>query len=690
MIKQDVRQNHLNQNPDERRIVEILLSDFEVNWARVRSAYNTRLSCYIIDPILRMREMFGFSSEIALFMSPHESIQPRTIQAINQFLYEEPIRGRVDKSVFVFIIRGSQTKDEFLRYYRQADTGIIPIILSELELIGNVKDKWGLRNAMAQQLFTQDLFDVQLPLNYDYGFFGRSSLVFDFSEAVSRGQNRGLFGLRKTGKTSLLFKIRRNLDHRSDTRTIYYDCKKPRLRKLSAEEFISLICNDVLISLGRNTNFSSNDTPYRRLEKIFESISDQKTICIIFDEIEYISYFSRTDSHWSVDFVDFWQTLWSIQSETGKLCYVITGVNAKIVEDDLIDGVQNPLFGIVPSVYLTGLEKTEIEGMIDFLGKRMGIVFSKDAIESLHATYGGHPLLTRKACSYINTYFINSRASRPLSVDSEFLRDHIHSIDDEIKFYFTHILSGIKEFYPNEFDILELIASGERLDAADLIRSGYEIDHLRKYGLISLSAAKAPSFTLDCLRQFVATESLRAEGRALPYREIPLERSLGWMKARLIALSKDASFLSGLVEAELGRPLFPGHSISKPEQFFTVEDVNSEAQLESFLVSFNQSLVEAIEKPSAPRDRSDFFFKTLKSKMPHFQRALLRIKVYRNFVCHSELDGRSLEALRSMSQTDFGTDEPPLTDVRSMRIMQQLIINELVLAIQEEIAERSP
>ena len=51
-------------------------------------------------------------------------------------------------------------------------------------------------------------------------------------------------------------------------------------------------------------------------------------IILIFDEIEYISYFSKQNKHWKDDYFEFWQTLWSEQSTFANLCFIICGVNA--------------------------------------------------------------------------------------------------------------------------------------------------------------------------------------------------------------------------------------------------------------------------------------------------------------------------------------------------------------------------
>ena len=95
----------------------------------------------------------------------------------------------------------------------------------------------------------------------------------------------------------------------------------------------------------------------------------------MFDEIEYISFRSRTDTHWHSEFVDFWQTIWSVQSIHRNLVFILSGVNPSVIEIDTIGGIQNPLFSIVQSEYLQGLSEEDSRVMILTLGKRMGIKF---------------------------------------------------------------------------------------------------------------------------------------------------------------------------------------------------------------------------------------------------------------------------------------------------------------------------
>src|SRR5205823_1140465 len=106
-------------------------------------------------------------------------------------------------------------------------------------------DSWYVRNELAKQFFGRDLFDYRLPLEHDIYFFGREAEVLAYRDAVRRGENRGLFGLRKTGKTSLLFKVERVVRAEDIAKVIYVDCKSPAVRTLRWFELISHLTQQI-------------------------------------------------------------------------------------------------------------------------------------------------------------------------------------------------------------------------------------------------------------------------------------------------------------------------------------------------------------------------------------------------------------------------------------------------------------
>lgn len=76
-------------------------------------------------------------------------------------------------------------------------------------------------------------------------FFGRQQIVSRYIDAIKRYENRGIFGVRKTGKTSLLFKLDRIIREQNLGFVFFYDFKSPSYRKLHWNELLGEICDDI-------------------------------------------------------------------------------------------------------------------------------------------------------------------------------------------------------------------------------------------------------------------------------------------------------------------------------------------------------------------------------------------------------------------------------------------------------------
>ena len=83
----------------------------------------------------------------------------------------------------------------------------MPFVLADLT--ANVNNTWFIRNVLRKNFYDVDLFGYTLPLREEASFFGRQQIVARYIDAIKRCENRGVFGVRKSGKTSLLFKIDR-------------------------------------------------------------------------------------------------------------------------------------------------------------------------------------------------------------------------------------------------------------------------------------------------------------------------------------------------------------------------------------------------------------------------------------------------------------------------------------------------
>jgi len=220
---------------------------------------------------------------------------------------DDPARGRVEKLTYFFVSEAPNTEQWFHSYSSVNPESKLIIPIAAKELRQNVDDAWFVRNKTSRLLYGRDLFDYRLPLEQDTYFFGRSELVVNLFDAIKRSENRGIFGLRKTGKTSLLYKLERMLRADNVAEVLYYDCKLPSIRKLRWFELLGRICKELAARLKLTCSLTLDEIG--AADKFIELVSQlTKPVLLVFDEIEYISPVAIDDQHWHKDFIDFWQT----------------------------------------------------------------------------------------------------------------------------------------------------------------------------------------------------------------------------------------------------------------------------------------------------------------------------------------------------------------------------------------------
>ena len=688
-IHDDVYSYHVASHTDEEPILRPFLQGFDVTWGRERKAYNTTVSAYYLNPERHMRETFGFSNEILLVVSKYESLEPRAIRAAEQFLNDESARGRLERLTY-FLVSFMSNPEEWVRSYMAANReSRLVVAFSAKELPLARSDHWYIRNRIMEQLFSRDLFDFRLPLAEDTYFFGREDFLIDYRDAARRGENRGLFGLRKTGKTSFLFKLERSIRDQDGAYVVYYDCKSPSVRQLTWHELLATISTDV----AKQCNLAFRppvDTKLLATEftDLLSKVPPGRRVALIFDEIEYISPQAQEDRHWGKDYIPFWQTIWAAQSRHRNLFVVLAGVNPSLVEIDRIQGVQNPLFGIVSYKYLTGLGEEETRRMLRVLGRRMGLRFAEGAIQYVYRRYGGHPLLTRLACSYVHQRSYLSKTERPIDVDEGDLRRSENLRDAELQFYCRHVVSELQEFYPDEYDLLEYLAAGRIKDFLDFALYPEYSSHLRAYGLVGDDGRGVPEMTIPVVGRYVALEEARRMGRKTILAVVPSRERAGWLQLRVEMLLTDIRELERLTEGT-GLPLLYGpNSIAESHRLTALTAVEREEDFGQFINVCNQCFVEGIEAYGTHLCKPRYFWKEIAVSYPGLFEALHRIKVYRHGVFHVRLKAEVEAKRREFLTRDLeGRKMEQVEDV--WFVLQQCVLDGLLSGLQVEISRLS-
>lgn len=680
---------HLQKYPKERTIIDLIARrGFSCNWVSVVSREGTALSAYVLKPDALIQEAFGFRDQIAFFVPHYDNLEPRAMRAIEFALssFDFGLAGRVDAGVFFLLIPQNAKKTDVIDYTAQQNPGWVSIGLTEADLRNAAGDGWSLRNLIAEQIYLTDLFEREGPLQSDRDFFGREAEVNELRSAILNGANKGVFGLRKTGKSSIIKKIKRVFRETDNVSVIELDCKKFIIRRKNAEELLRHIAGAIISATSKKKPPSSSGKDgYELIEIVLSNLDPGSRVCVIFDEVEYVSYLAPLNAHWQTEAIDFWQTIWAMHSEHPAFCFVLCGVNASILEATEINGVQNPLFGIVSKLYLRGLAANESRSMMRHYGKRMGLRFSEPAMEYLHLRYGGHPKLVRKACSQIHSELLAKGTARPVDISKDYAEQRSELIDAHISEYFDHILGELRKFYPSEYDLLCMAASGQIADLSSQVHENRAANHLVEYGIISTDETGRLLFRIECLRFYLARQTAKSEGRSIPIRLIEADKWPTWVYGRQLNLVKTIRELNARTEKRHGHKLFSGGTISKPEDFIRIPAVSQEGQLTDTLTLMNSLIIEDLEKCAREQGKKGYFWKDFRTAFPELQRALHRLRAYRNFLCHHELTPEVEDAVDAFWTNDFGGTKKRSLSRDEEKMMQQLILDELNWATQKEL-----
>ena len=490
---------------------------------------NSKLSYFLMKPISTFSEMFNLNREIICVFSPYPNFEPRTLDAFDSAL--KNYQGLRCETICQIVISGDPDVQEKIDDLLKSDPEQPIVVPFTYEELARCPNEHFIRNRFAKNFYTRDLFGFLSPLKKDLYFYGRSELIQQICNRHRSGEHTGLFGLRKSGKTSIIFAIERHLKISGD-RFIAIDCENPSIHKLRWNELLHKILTIFKIEYDQNihvphiSKFSekkAGDLFAKTMMKIHKSF-EEKSILIIFDEIERISPITGSSKHWGdgEDFIYFWQTLRAFyQRNQDVFTYLLVGTNPSCVEESILNGHENPLFRSVPSTYVPPFEVGQVREMVRKLGRYIGLKFDESIYGMLTNDFGGHPFLIRQFCSAVHR---ECRGERPITVDKPLYEKVKRQFSSDILEYLEMMVLVLKQWYKDEYDVLTYLAQGDHASFAEF---AYDQDqytrHLVGYGLICHSE-NGYAFNIESLKDYIA-KSHKFEKRNLSQDEILAEIS---------------------------------------------------------------------------------------------------------------------------------------------------------------------
>ncbi|MGC5776491.1 hypothetical protein [Paenibacillus pabuli] len=462
----------------------------------------------LMKPTQSFQEMFNLERELVVIFSSYSSFEPRSLDAFDAVVKQFQ-KLRLEKVCYVFFSQDNsiESKIQDLLKTNQESQVVIPLSYSEYSLS---KDNFLMKNKFRSFFYSRDLFAFESPLKKDLYFFGRNDVVHRIVNRHKANENSGLFGLRKTGKTSIIHGVKRTLDAESGI-CVIIDCQSPAFHMRRWNEALYYILMETvtqhdikidILSADRFTEIDSAIIFEQELIKIKKLLND-KPILLVFDEVENITFGVSPSEHWEkgLDFVFLWQTLRSIfQKHDRLLSYLIVGTNPLSVEQARILGKDNPIFNSVPFEYIERFNIQQTREMVKKLGSFMGLIFDEALYSKLTEDYGGHPFLIRHLCSLINSM---DKAERPIVISRLLYERAKIEFDAKYVDYLDMILEVLREFYNDEYKMLEYLALGDYdTFTKHAMQSNSLTNHLKGYGIIE-ETREGYDFKIDAVKTFL-------------------------------------------------------------------------------------------------------------------------------------------------------------------------------------------
>lgn len=496
---------------DEQKILKKLSNEWYLtNSGKELHITGASYNYFLMKPTVLFSEMFNIDREIICTFSNYPCFEPRAFDAFD-VAQNEVFNLRTETVCRVLISDDDDTENKIESILKTDPEQPIVIPFTYRELL-SMYDDFFIRNRFRKHFYTRDLFDFRSPLRKDLYFFGRSSLIQDIINRHHSHEHTGVFGLRKSGKTSIIYAVERSLEAK-ECQCISIDCESPSVHKLRWNEFLFKLASEyVKINSPKNkmpglAEYTEKTAADLFTDNVLAAYNKKhKQTLFIFDEIERISPKTAASEHWrdGDDFVYLWQTLRGFyQRYPDIFTYMVVGTNPSCIEVPVICKQENPLFSSISYQFVPSFDVTQVRQMVRKLSRYMGLRFDEIIYAKLTDDFGGHPFLIRQMCSHISKI---SKGDRPVAVDKALYDKAKTHFEEWSVDYLDMIVQVLRDWYPDEYDMLNFLAQGD-LDtfhqfAVD--HSGYT-KHLIGYGLLQKSV-NGYAFNIESVRQFLVAK----------------------------------------------------------------------------------------------------------------------------------------------------------------------------------------
>jgi hypothetical protein len=532
-IKQDAHGVYFINHPEERTLAQSLGEAFDITYGdRFRG-----FSFWFAAPQDHARERFGLrEDEVLVLYSSYDTVDARALRVIRDIQADRRFDYRLDPILVLFIHHSDPVRTQEFLYASEQERVIVPFNADEL--FNSSRGPIFIRQRIAEFFGDKDLFGLTSPITTDKYFFGRKKLVQDLvARSTAHAENSGVFGLRRTGKTSVLRAAERRVSRRPSVLVEYIDCQNPGIYRVRWWQMLQNIVERLHGNLARRlkrkieirSEYSETNAGTRFSSGIqtLLSVGGLERIIIMLDEIEFITpkISGQPSQHWDEDFVPFWQTIRATHHELhGGLVFIVAGVNPSCVQEARFGETPNPIFQLALPHFLRPFQHKDVRDMVRYIGRYSGLKFDEDVYEYLRDKFGGHPFLIRAACSEVWQRMASSDPQRHVEVSVSDFEQRDAQIRARLSQPIKEILLSLVWWHPEEYELLQILAEGDTEFVEKYVQvSPNAIVQFQHYGV--LKDSNTTEFAIDYVRDFLLNNGDDYKNEVSPFTrsEVPVD-----------------------------------------------------------------------------------------------------------------------------------------------------------------------
>ena len=398
------------------------------------------------------------------------------------------------------------------------DFNVVPIALAEVENALASPDACVevLSNHIHQYLDTIDFFRGKKPIHDRLLFFGRSHLLTELATDLKNNQSVSLFGLRKSGKSSVIHQLSLMCQNHA---VIQID-----LQKYSDIGYGIGLLDDLLqtvYGLAKIKNplleepplLAEGDHPikeasrefyqhFKRLAKDLEGVGYEPPILCCLDNLDKV--FPRSNEKFEEKAEEFnfvFSALRALNQKEEAVSLVVTAVRSqcnRLRQWNFSETAKNPLHRFFKESYLPPLSVYETFALVEGIGSLMKWEFDRQTIQAIYRLSGGHPFLVRKVAGFlVKKAKVQADVATSGYIAFDFAQQNLRKIfrDQSLKAYVEYGIIGELRAYKSKPKVHHVLNAMSIMTTASMNTDGW----LRARTLLNYLSKRLNISEIQCL-----------------------------------------------------------------------------------------------------------------------------------------------------------------------------------------------